>query len=378
VLAPIGSDTFTVKLYDGLSGSGNLLSTGSLTQTIAYQNNTVSVTFNGVVAALTVALNPTSVTVGTSTTVAVTVNALDADGNTIVGPGVYVDASGVALTVNLADSDVSGATHLSQSSLTQPTSGITLSYNGASIANPTISATATGATSGQAALTVNAASPSPSPSPSPTPTASPSSVGSLACTAPAANAGTFTSIDTSGVVAGNTYTEQSGDWEVIAYSSPSPSPSPSPTPTPGSTATPAPTPTPTVAPTSTSTPVMVTEYYGEYTVPSFNGNIIGGGLYTAAATNGCFFMILEQPNAFGDGEPNESGLEAETVVDEGSITNLTITNLTPTSGSGTFSFTNSAANTVSGTITITGSQTFVDTPASIRRLRALSRALGTH
>jgi hypothetical protein len=225
----------------------------------------------------------------------------------------------------------------------------------------------------------------PTPTPTPTPTASPATVGSITCTAPMLADGNFTSIETTGVVTGNTYTQQSSEWEVITYS-------PSPTPSPGSTATPAPTPTPTAAPTPTSTPVMLSEYYGEYTVPSFNGNTVGGGLYTAAATNGCFFLILEQPvggviaqarsrpqasptpNTFGDGEPNESGLDAETFLVEGSMTSLTINSLTPTSGSGSFSFTNSAANTVSGSITITGSQTFVANPAdSIRRFQGPGR-----
>jgi len=54
------------------------------------------------------------------------------------------------------------------------------------------------------------------------------------------------------------------------------------------------------------------------------------------------------PNAFGDGEPNEPGTDAETFLDSGSMTSLSIGNLTPTSGSGTFSFTNGAASTVSG------------------------------
>ncbi len=148
---------------------------------------------------------------------------------------------------------------------------------------------------------------------------------------------------------------------------------------------------------------MVTEYFGEYTVTSYNGSALGGGTYTAAATNGCFFMILTQPaggiagltrgriapaagptptaNAFGDGEPNEPGTEAETFLDEGSITNLTINNLTATSGSGSFSFTNGAGKTATGTITITGSKT--TTTAALRRsrieaLRARRMRLRTH
>jgi hypothetical protein len=139
---------------------------------------------------------------------------------------------------------------------------------------------------------------------------------------------------------------------------------------------------------------MLTVYYGEYTVTSYSGNALGGGTYTAAATNGCFTLILEQPpggtagqsrsrrvapaagptptpNAFGDGEPNEPGTEAETFLDEGSITSLTINNLTPTTGSGSFSFTNSAAATATGTITITGSSTTTVSLGKRRQIEAL-------
>jgi hypothetical protein len=139
---------------------------------------------------------------------------------------------------------------------------------------------------------------------------------------------------------------------------------------------------------------MLTLYYGEYAVSSYSGNALGGGTYTAAATNGCFFLILEQPvggtagqfryrprvaaaptpNAFGDGEPNEPGTEAETFLDEGSLTSLTIDNLTPTTGTGSFSFTNSAAATATGTITITGSENENTSPEARRRIDALRRA----
>lgn len=133
----------------------------------------------------------------------------------------------------------------------------------------------------------------------------------------------------------------------------------------------------------------MTLYVGEYTVTSYSGNAFGGGTYTTAATNGCFSLLLEQPpggvagqsrtrrvgpaagptaapNAFGDGEPNEPGTEAETFLDEGSVTSMTINNLTKTTGSGSFTFTNSAAVTATGTITITGSTTFTE---SVRRSR---------
>ncbi|HTU69106.1 MAG TPA: hypothetical protein VMF11_02205 [Candidatus Baltobacteraceae bacterium] len=150
VSAPVGSDTFAVNLYDATNGSGSLLSTGTLTQTIvANTANSVNVTFNGVVNSLAVAI-ANVVSPGTAGSVGVTVNALDADGNTIVGPGVYVNASGAPVTIALSNSDASGNSTLSQTSITQPTSGIELNYTAAFDVNPTISASASGFTTANA------------------------------------------------------------------------------------------------------------------------------------------------------------------------------------------------------------------------------------
>jgi hypothetical protein len=159
IAAPVGSDTFAIKLFDAANGAGNLLSTGSLTQTIVIdQANTVNAIFNGVVASLGVSLSPNSVPPGTAATVTVNVAALDADNNTIVGPGSYVNAAGSPLTVTLTDSDTSGATQLSVTTLTgPPATPITLSYTGANIANPTVTASATSVPNGAAVLTIAAA-----------------------------------------------------------------------------------------------------------------------------------------------------------------------------------------------------------------------------
>jgi len=152
VSAPVGSDTFTVNLYDATNAGGSLLSTGTLTQTIvANTANSVNVTFNGVVASLAVAI-ANVVSPGTAGSVGVTANALDADGNTIVGPGVYVNASGTPVTIALSDSDSSGNSSLSQTSITQPTSGIELNYTSAFDTNPTISAAASGFTTANATV----------------------------------------------------------------------------------------------------------------------------------------------------------------------------------------------------------------------------------
>ena len=141
-----------MKLYDATNGSGNLLSTGSLTQTIvAGQANSVNVTFDGVVASFAIAL-ASVVTPGIAGSVGVTVKALDADSNIIIGPGVYVNSSGNPVTVALGNSDGSGNSSLSQTSITQPTTGISLNYTANFDANPTISASATGFTTANATV----------------------------------------------------------------------------------------------------------------------------------------------------------------------------------------------------------------------------------
>jgi streptogramin lyase len=99
---------------------------------------------------LSIATSPSTsgLVAGASSTVNLIVNALDPDGNTIIGPGSYVNSSGTALTLNLADSDTSGATNLSQTTVTAPTTGITLSYNGTSLgSSPVITLSATSLTS---------------------------------------------------------------------------------------------------------------------------------------------------------------------------------------------------------------------------------------
>jgi hypothetical protein len=152
VNALVGSDTFAVNLYGGQNGTGSLLSTGSLTQTIvANTANAVSVRFNGVVASLQIASPPVA-TPGTAGSVAIAVNALDAAGNIIIGPGAYVNASGALVTIALSNSDTSGNSTLSQTSITQPTTGIKLNYTAAFDANPTITASATGFTNALATI----------------------------------------------------------------------------------------------------------------------------------------------------------------------------------------------------------------------------------
>jgi hypothetical protein len=131
---------------------------------------------------------------------------------------------------------------------------------------------------------------------------------------------------------------------------------------------------------------MFTEYIGEYSVPSFAGTP-SAGAYTAAATTGCLYLFIEQPVggtvgqihfqrpavsatpnvvAEGSGDLNDSDYDSA-VLDSGAINSFTITNLTTSSGSGTFTL----SNGVMGTATITGSLTLVDVSPDILRSRTL-------
>jgi hypothetical protein len=141
VSAPVGSDTFSVEAFDQQNASGDVLSQGSVIQTIVLgQTNTVSLSLGGVVGRITVGLASSTIAVAGS--VAVTVTALDAANRTIVGSESY--SNPIALT----DTDASGATALSTTSVTSPATVISLTYSGsASFASAVIGASAVGVSS---------------------------------------------------------------------------------------------------------------------------------------------------------------------------------------------------------------------------------------
>ena len=102
--AVAGADAYSITMYDATQSStsptspaGNVLSTGTTTLTItAGQTNTGSLTLNATVASLAIAFSANAHVSGTQAAGfsivgnqprAFTVSALDADGNTIVGPG---------------------------------------------------------------------------------------------------------------------------------------------------------------------------------------------------------------------------------------------------------------------------------------------------
>lgn len=142
---PIGTDTFAITAYDGLDGRGNKLSAGSLTTPVTTRQKTpVTVSLDGAVNSVMLALDRTTPPAGTAATLNLTVAAQDSDGDTIVGPGAYADVNGDPVTIALADSDTSGATTLPTTSVSAPSLPIAIAYTGAALANATFSASAGG------------------------------------------------------------------------------------------------------------------------------------------------------------------------------------------------------------------------------------------
>ncbi len=178
VPAPVGQDSFLVSLYGAHRISPDtLLSTGTTVATIQPGiENIVNVTFDPVVSSIVLSVLPTALPPGVSGQATVTVNATDATGASIVGPGTYVNSAGAALTIDLSTFDklLNGHqghdTTLSSNSLTgPPASGptqVTLSYNGdPNLGQTTINATTTVSINGSItpATLIVGASPSPTP-----------------------------------------------------------------------------------------------------------------------------------------------------------------------------------------------------------------------
>lgn len=137
VTAPIGTDTFTLKIYSGTNGTGQVLATASVTKSIT-DKTPITVTMNGVSASVTIALGNASPLVGQSAAIPVTVTALDPSGAVILSPGTY--DTPIALT----DSDASGHTSLSTNSVAGPGASVTLNYDGsAAVTSAVISAQST-------------------------------------------------------------------------------------------------------------------------------------------------------------------------------------------------------------------------------------------
>lgn len=135
VPATIGPMTFVMKMYDGTNGTGNLLSSGTVAETIVANQPAIPLTLDGVVASVQLALASPSAPAGGGT-VTLIVNARDPAGAIIVGAGNY----SVPITITSSDPSVT----ISPSTVTMPSQTVTITYTASSLANVTFSASAAG------------------------------------------------------------------------------------------------------------------------------------------------------------------------------------------------------------------------------------------
>jgi sugar lactone lactonase YvrE len=147
------NQSFTLKTFASADGTGTPLSTQTIVATIVPNtSNPLTFVLNGVVASLTAAFAVPTLPYGLAGTTTLTVNALDASGNIIIGPGGYATSSGTALTITLTNADNSGATSLTHSSLTQPGAADGFTYAGGPLNGDTVTASAPGVTSAAASI----------------------------------------------------------------------------------------------------------------------------------------------------------------------------------------------------------------------------------
>ncbi|MEA2786705.1 MAG: hypothetical protein QOF71_2809, partial [Candidatus Eremiobacteraeota bacterium] len=131
-----GATTVGFSAFDQPGGLGNKLSTASMSATITPGAvNPLAVTMNGVVTHLSVDFTyPNGLGAAVEAvpmTVGVLVNAQDAGGNTIIGPGVYVDGQGNPVTITMSkDANASDLDGFSTSTITAPGAAVTIRYNG--------------------------------------------------------------------------------------------------------------------------------------------------------------------------------------------------------------------------------------------------------
>jgi len=168
---PIGSNSIDVKTFSGAGATGSVLSQNTVVANInGGVDNNVNIILNGVASTLLAVVTPSAtVSAGTPSGLTVTLGAKDAAGNTIVGPGDLVDASGTSLSASAALA-VSDSAHFAVG--TQTGYAWSVAYDGTDDGpTQTVTLSATGFTDAVATITITpAATPTPSPTPTDTPT----------------------------------------------------------------------------------------------------------------------------------------------------------------------------------------------------------------
>lgn len=269
-------------------------------------------------------------------------------------PGVLIALASIALALNSCNS-------------TNSTPSLPSATNGGGGPPPTSASPSAHPSASAAPSTSPTASPSapashsPSPSPKPTPTATATPIPTptvtpttlpLACSAPAAAIpGTYTSILALGNVSGTTFTASAGTslWTRQHYTAATPAPTPSISPTTLPSTSPSPSPTP--------QPVYV--YEGTYKV------VVSG----ATETNGCAILVTSQDGAPLSGtayngenldDPNFAQPVNGTFVASGSVSSMTISNLSANGGTGSFTLSDNST----GTVTLTSRVAFPSAAAA--------------
>ncbi|MBV9438394.1 MAG: hypothetical protein JOZ24_00225 [Candidatus Eremiobacteraeota bacterium] len=150
-----GTYTFRIDLFDGPNGTGNVLSTGTTTSTIGTSATSVSVPLGGgTVAYVDLTLEPATVSSGAPKTLALYVDAEDADGNFIVGSDPYTTP------IQLTSTDPTNLT-LSSTTVTSPGSTVTVTYSGVASASLSLAATVSSGSGDSTFLSVDGATPPP-------------------------------------------------------------------------------------------------------------------------------------------------------------------------------------------------------------------------
>ncbi len=155
-----GEDVFGVTTYAGTNATGAVLSFGNVEAKISGSDsgvaisNQLSLTLDGVIASLKLALSPNDAKRGKPTKAAVALSAFDASGAQIVGPSNYAASIALAIQGDSAHAFTlhSGARSGSSLSIVKPTSRITLNYDGSQQASSVaVQATVDGPSISQAA-----------------------------------------------------------------------------------------------------------------------------------------------------------------------------------------------------------------------------------
>ena len=125
------NQVFTVTAYQYQNAGGAVLSTGSITETVAANSNTnIAITMGGVPA--TLAVIPPQIPAATPTSAPLTVEALDASGATIIGAAAYQSPITVSVASNggIVQLAVDGGSPASSIQMTKPTDTASVVYNG--------------------------------------------------------------------------------------------------------------------------------------------------------------------------------------------------------------------------------------------------------